>query len=141
MRELPDSIKSLAFRATNGELAWHRDHIKAALTAIRDSQQAILGGELWMINVATTIVGKEVKLVNRPGSWCGLIPPRIGNIDGVWSWDEKPQMASETWSDYCNRTLDESIKAIRSLEIEKEFRSDVIDSLRFNVTFIDKAGK
>jgi hypothetical protein len=141
MRELPQPIASLAFRASNGELAWRPSDIENALLAIRDSQQAILGGEIWMINVATTIVGKEVRLVNRPGSWCGLIPPRIGGIDAVWSWDTESRATSESWQDYCNRTCVESIDAIRSLVIEQEFRQDVIDSLRFNVTYTDETGK
>ena len=141
MRELPQPIISLAFRASNGELAWRPSGIENALLAIRDTQQAILGGEIWMINVATTIVGKEVRLVNRPGSWCGLIPQRVGNIDAVWSWDTKSRIASESWPDYCGRTFTESLVAIHSLVIEQTFRQDVIDSLRFNVTFIDETGK
>ena len=141
MPELPDVIKLLAFRATNGELAWSRADIETALAAICDSQQAILGGEVWMINVATTIVGKEVRLVNRPGSWHGLIPPRTGDIGAVWSWDTESRITSESWLDYCKRTFDESINAVRSLEVEKESRPDVIDSLRFNVTFVDESGK
>src|SRR5215471_5665910 len=46
MAPLPEPITSLAFRATNGELAWRRADLSAALAAIADSGQAVLGGEV-----------------------------------------------------------------------------------------------
>jgi hypothetical protein len=53
-----------AFVASNGELAWRRQDIEQALHVLRDSGQAILGGEVWLIT------GEK--------SWTGLIPQRGG---------------------------------------------------------------
>lgn len=55
MAELPAEISSKAFIASNGELAWRREEVESAISAIRDSGCAILGGEIW--------------LITGPGSW------------------------------------------------------------------------
>ena len=111
-----------AFVASNGELAWRRDDIETALNAIRDSDQAILGGEVWIIT------GEH--------SWDGLIPQRGGGPPAVWHWETKPRSASESWRQYCTRTTAESVKAVRDMRVEQATPPELIGRLRFNVTYI-----
>ena len=51
---LPENIAAKAFKATNGELAWRRQDLEEAIIAVRDSHQAILGGEVWLIGDSGT---------------------------------------------------------------------------------------
>ena len=125
MRELPLLITSKAFSASNGEYGWRRADMEHALLAIRDSGQASLGGEVWRI------VG--------PGRWDGLIPDRNGGPPGVWTWDTPAREATESWQSYCERTANESIEAVRRMLVEQETFVELVDDLRFNVTYIDES--
>ncbi len=124
MRDLPYSISAAAFRSSSGEYAWRRSEIEVALLAIRDTGQAVLGGEVWRI------AGSN--------QWNGLIPDRGGGADGIWHWETAPRTASESWSKYCDRTAHESIDAVRRMAVEDATLQGLVDSLRFNVSFIDE---
>ncbi len=110
-----------AFVAGNGEFAWRREDIDAALFSIRDSDHATLGGEVWLIT------GEH--------SWDGLIPSIGGGPPGVWHWETEPRAASESWQQYCARTAAESVEAVRDIRVEQVTPSELIDRLRFNVTY------
>ncbi|HEX9758124.1 MAG TPA: hypothetical protein VGB26_10025 [Nitrospiria bacterium] len=121
---LPQNILNNAFRAPNGELAWPRDSIKEALIEIAKSGMAILGGEVWGI-------------IN--GTIQGILPNKnVYEHPGAWSWDTQEKLSSETWSDYCNRCVRESIEAISGLAVEDTVHPDFRDKLVFNVCFIKK---
>lgn len=124
MRDLPYSISAAAFLSSTGEYAWRRSEIEVALVAIRDTEQAVLGGEVWRI------AGSD--------QWSGLIPGRGGSPDGVWHWETAPRTAIESWGTYCDRTARESIDAVRRMAVEDETLPGLVDSLRFNVSFIDE---
>ena len=111
-----------AFVATNGEFAWRREDIDAAFTAICDSGNAILGGEVW--------------LITGDHSWDGLIPQRGGGPPAVWSWDTRPRLSGESWRDYCHRTAAESKQTAGSMSVERETPPELIEKLRFNVTYV-----
>jgi hypothetical protein len=119
---LNSDITAAAFVASNGELAWRRADIERALGAIRDSGQAILGGEVW--------------LITGPGSWYGLIPQRDSSVPVVWHWETAAQEASESWQDYCVRTAAESIARVGTMSVEQETPVELIERLRFNVTYV-----
>src|SRR5689334_3624613 len=87
-----------AFVAINGEFAWRRKDIDAALTAICNSGHATLGGEVWLIT------GEH--------SWDGLIPKRGGDPPAVWSWETRLRLSDESWRDYCHRTAVESKQTV-----------------------------
>jgi hypothetical protein len=122
MLPLAPDATSAAFVASNGELAWDREDVEPALAAIRDSGQAILGGEVWLI------VG--------PGSWNGLIPRLDGSPPTVWHWETEPRSTSESWQHYCERTAEESMNAVRDMPVEQATPPELIDRLRFNVTYV-----
>jgi hypothetical protein len=122
---LPEPITALAYRATNGELAWQRSDIPAALAAIAASGHAVLGGEVWV-----TLGG---------GQWHGLVPDRHGGPPGVWHWDTASRAAGESWPTYCHRTAEESERAVAGLRVEEESDPAVLDRLFFNLTYVPEA--
>ena len=111
-----------AFRARNGELAWRRADIEGALTSLAADARAILGGEVW--------------LITGGDSWDGLIPQRDGSAPGIYSWDTAPRAAAESWPVYCHRTASESVEAVRAIQVEQETLPELVDRLRFNVTYV-----
>lgn len=125
MAALPESITAVAYRASNGELAWRREHIRAALAAIAASGQAVLGGEVWV-----TLGG---------GRWDGLVPDRHGGPPGVWHWSTAPRAAGESWLAYCGRVAEESARAVAGLQVEEESDPTVLERLFFNLTYITEA--
>ena len=111
-----------AFTASNGELAWRREQIEDTLNSLAADGRAILGGEVWLITGSDT--------------WHGLIPQRDGSAPGVYSWDTVARSAAESWSAYCQRTASESIEAVRAIRVEQETFPELVDRLRFNVTYV-----
>jgi hypothetical protein len=125
MTALPEPITAAAYRASNGELAWRRSDIPAALSAIAASGQAVLGGEVWIA------VGE--------GRWHGMVPDRLGGLPGVWHWDTAPRAAGESWPVYCRRAAEESARAVTELRVEEESDPAVWSRLFFNLTFVGEA--
>ncbi len=122
MSAMPNIPAAGAFVASNGELAWRREDTKQALDALRDSGRAILGGEIW--------------LITGDHSWTGLVPQRNGGPKNVWSWTTGARTSNESWSDYCHRTAAESADKIRSMPVEQETPPQLIEKLRFNLTYV-----
>ena len=122
MRALPELPAGGAFVAANGEFAWRRQDIEHALNAIRDSGRATLGGEVWLITGEHT--------------WDGLIPSLGGGPPGIWHWETEPRSASESWQQYCERTAADSVEAVRGMRVEQDTPPELIDRLRFNVTYV-----
>jgi hypothetical protein len=125
MTTLPERITSVAYRATNGELAWRRADLPAAISAIAASGQAILGGEVWV-----ALGG---------GRWGGLVPDRHGGPPGVWHWDTAQRAAGENWSAYCRRVAEESARVVDEMRVEEESAPAVQHRLFFNLTFVQEA--
>ncbi len=110
-----------AYRAANGELAWRREDVAEALAAIADADLATLGGEVWLV------IDDKIH---------GMIPSDTNEPPGVWPWDTKPRNDTESWSEYCRRTAEESISAVNDMAVESQCRKDVRNYIRFNVTFV-----
>jgi len=123
-RELPETVTATAFQSKNGEYAWPRKHITEALHEIVKIEQAILGGEVWVV---------------RDGKIRGLIPDVAGGPPAVWGWTTLSKQQEESWHEFCHRTLKESVEAIESMKVEENSRADVRDYLFFNVTYITES--
>jgi hypothetical protein len=119
---LPDAVAARAYRASNGDLAWRRADLPAALAAIVASGQAILGGEVWMA------LGQ--------GEWTGLIPDAKSGPVGVWTWNTAPRRPDEMWPVYCQRTAEESRQEVDQMRVEDESSPAVRDKLLFNLTYV-----
>ena len=112
-----------AYRAANGEYAWRREDLSAALHSIAGRGLAVLGGEVW------AIIDDQV---------LGLIPSAKDEPPGVWSWDTGPRGRQESWPAYCARTAEESIRTVAEMNVEREARPDLRNSLYFNVCFVNE---
>lgn len=119
MKPLPEEIISSVFIADNGEYAWQRPHIFTALRAIAETEHAILGGDVWVV--------EEGKIVS-------LFP----GVKGVRMWDTLPNNDNESWSDYCRRTCDESIREIEKIQIEDVVSRESRQYIFYNPTYIEQ---
>jgi hypothetical protein len=126
MTTLPDTVTSGAFVASNGEFGWQRHDVERAIYAIRDAAYALLGGEAW--------------LVTGPHSWHGMLPQRDGSAPAVYHWETQARSPGESWQAYCARTARESVDTVRSLaaEIEQEIPAELIERLRFNLSYVSE---
>jgi len=122
MPVLPDKIVAAAYHASNGEMAWRRADLPAALAALAESGQAVLGGEVWV--------------AAGEGRWVGLVPDARGGLPGVWHWDTTPRRAGESWPAYCRRAADESARVVAEMRVEEEAAAAIRDRLYFNLTWV-----
>jgi hypothetical protein len=119
MKPLPSGIVSSAFVLPNGEYAWQRSQIFTALRAIADSDQAILGGDVWVV---------------KDGKTYGV----FSDEQGMRMWDTLPYKANESWADYCIRTFDESIREIEKTPLENAVGKDAQQYIFYNPAFIEQ---
>jgi hypothetical protein len=119
MKSLPKEIVSIAFIANDGEYAWQREHIFAALRAIAETGQAILGGDVWTL---------------ENGEVCSIFP----NTRGIRMWNTESQKPDELWADYCQRTLSESINEIEKTQLENTVSQELQKLIFFNPIYIEK---
>jgi len=114
------TIVSTAFIADDGEYAWQREHIFAALRTIAETGQAILGGDVWTV---------------ENGEVCSIFP----NTRGIRMWNTESQKPDELWADYCQRTLKESINEIEKTQLENNVSQELQKHIFFNPTYIEKS--
>lgn len=119
MKPLPEEIVSSAFIVANGEYAWKRSHIFIALQAIAETEQAILGGDIWVI---------------KDGKTYGLFSDEVG----MRLWDTVPYKADELWVDYCHRTYEESIHEIETTQIVNAVDQESQQYLFYNPVYIEQ---
>ena len=67
-----------------------------------------------------------------------MIPQRDGSTPGVYHWETEPRSPDESWQAYCARTAQESIDTMRPMAaaMEQEIPADLVEHLRFNVTYV-----
>jgi len=119
MKTLPKEIILSAFVSTDGEYAWQRPHIFAALRAIAETGQAILGGDVWTV---------------ENGEICSLFP----NTKGVRMWNTRPQKPDELWFDYCQHTCNESIGEIEKTQLENEVNQEFQQYIFYYPAYIEQ---
>jgi hypothetical protein len=121
---LPASVISKAYESPGAkEYAWRREDVPEAAAALAAAGKAILGGEVWLV--------PDVQ-----SNWSGLIPSASGSPDGIWSWDTSPRAQGEGWQAYCERTCQESVAAVSSMQVESESAAHVRSFLWFNMTYV-----
>jgi hypothetical protein len=105
----------------NGEFAWRRADLPAAISAVCRTGFAILGGEVWLV---------------RGTTWTGLIPDRNSNVPGAWSWDTRGRHSGESWQAYCDRCAFESAGVTSKMRVEQQAAPEVVGDLWLNLTYI-----
>lgn len=119
MKPLSEEAVSSAFTADDGQYAWRRPYIIIALRAIAETEQAILGGDVWTV--------KEGKIFS-------LFPP----AKGMRMWDTQPYSAGELWFDYCRRTCEESINEIEKTQLEDKVNQEFEGYIFYNPTYVEQ---
>lgn len=117
MKTLSNEIISSAFVSDDGEYAWQRPHIIAALRAVAETGQAVLGGDVWTVD---------------DGKICSLFP----NTKGVRMWNTQPQKLDELWFDYCCRTCAESIGEIENTQLENKVSQEFQQCIFYHPTCV-----
>ncbi len=119
---LPAQFVTIAYRASNGELAWKQSDIPAVVAAIVGQDMAILGGEVWV--------------AMGGGRWEGGVPSRDGSVVGVWGWVATARAAGESWRSFCERTGAESVRVAATMAFEDEVHPSVLDRLWINLCYV-----
>lgn len=123
--EFSAELVSRAHQAQNGEYAWTRSDVGAAVAQLVAAGEAILGGEVWVVTEGRTIVT--------------IIPNHTG-ADSVYHWAVPDQGWSESWSDFVRRTATVTLDAIERLRAEEDVRADLASFVRYNLTYVDQVG-
>jgi hypothetical protein len=122
MNRLPGDLLARAFRARNGELAWRREDALAVAEALAAGGQAILGGEVW--------------LVDDDGWWDPRLPTDDGTEPAVRTWAPVPpeRQASESWSEFCARARDYTAAVLAAAEAEALVPAPLRARLRYHLS-------
>lgn len=120
MYSLPDEITAIAYRASNGELAWQRKDVARAIEAIRRRGFAILGWEVWIA------VGN--------GDWHGIIPTVQGRRE-IRGGETAGCSVGESWQQHCDRTAAQTLQQIEDTP-ESDCDPEVRNQLRYNLSFV-----
>ena len=120
---LLDTLPENAFRASNGDYAWRRADLMAALDALIASHCAILSGEVWVV---------------EGNLFCPLSPARAGGW-ALHAWEVPHREDDESWEHFTHRTIEESLRAIQALNPEENVPPDIADKLYYHICFADEA--
>src|SRR4051812_47110598 len=84
-------LAARAFRSGSGEYAWLREDAIASADALSAAADAVLGGEVW--------------LVDELGQIQGLVSAKDSRLPGVHHWEVLPEWepSSESWLELCRR--------------------------------------
>ena len=118
-RMLPPAITNAAFAATNGEVAWQRPDVAAAVHAIAEQQWAILGGEVWIVRAGQITAGPLLQDGQR----------------AVIHWSST-QAAGEAWAQFVQRAATETLAAIDGLQVEVRVVPQDAAHVYYNLTFV-----
>ncbi len=104
--------KGKAIETPGGELVWRISEMPEVLREIVENQAAILGGDFCVVE-------------NDKRASFGA----FGQFMPVWS--TKPQSKETTWTEYCVRTLDESLSKLAQFAAMKELADPLHSSQGF----------
>jgi hypothetical protein len=117
---LPASLESSAICGANGEFAWHRSAAIDAMEVLVHSNLAILGGELWLVE----------------GERINTAPHLRSGLAAVARWVTDDMRRGELWTDYVDRTAEQTRRTIQDFE-EWHERVDIPSSAEvyYNISF------
>lgn len=79
------------------------------------------------------IFGGDVVAI-RDGILLQAIPLKEGGIDGIWPWEIR-RRSDEAWSDFCKRSLTESLAVINREKPEEEVKEEFKDYIYFDLEY------
>lgn len=84
------------------------------------------------------MLGGEVWLIGKDGSWQGTIPESGSSISAVWTWMPQPSNRGkdETWDAFCQRCLNYTLSVLKAIEVEKSAEPSCGERIRHNLTHV-----
>jgi hypothetical protein len=122
--EFSAELLTRAYRAQNGEYAWTRSYVGAAVAQLAAAGEAILGGEVWVVVGAKAILA--------------IIPDRAG-ANKVYHWSVPSRGRNEPWPDFVRRAAAVALDAVEGLRAEEDVRADLAPFVRYNLTYVGQA--
>lgn len=120
---LSAEVTKNAHHASNGELAWKKEDIPAALDELSKLHLAVLGGEIWGVH---------------DGKIWGMLPMKKG-VPAVYSWNTTDKNTDGSWDDYVKRSIEECRDAVRNgISMEDEVQDFLRGKLHFNLSICDE---
>ena len=106
-----------ASETPNGDLAWELAELPDVLTTAVSSDLAIIGGDVYAVS---------------DGAFAEFFP---NTFNCRW-WTTGVNNGTEPWTDYCRRTLDESLACVSSLKEIPELENVIGQGVRIAPTFV-----
>jgi len=119
---LSEKVEKAAFRLQNGELAWKRDDLAAAVEELVESGQAILGGEIWFVHNGTVT---------------GVLPTGSGEMT-VMRWECPDRSVGQAWADFVRECAEETTEAVAELQAEEVLKHYPGGQTYYNLTWSDE---
>jgi hypothetical protein len=118
---LPNFILTKSIISEGGTIAWNKNDIFEAIEEINKLNYAILGGDVWAINI------KNITRYNIPidysNIYVGIIPDKNGK-EFVCNWHSEKE-ENENWLNYIKRSKQETINYINKSKIENMVELDL----------------
>lgn len=118
---LPLTVLGRAFIASNGELAWARVDVRAAIDAYAANSIAVTGFEAW--------------LVDRNGRWTGLLPEKGTVVPAVVSVVVAEREDGERFEDFIARSKRLVLAEIDRIGLENSVEPELLGWIRYNLIF------
>jgi len=131
---LPKCISSKGIISESYTMAWNKNDIFEAIEEICKLNYAILGGDVWAINVKDIIYNYTP--IDYSNIYIGVIPDKNGK-EYVFNWySDKKQ--NENWLNYAKRSKKETINYINKYKskIERIVHQDI--KIYYNLVFSDE---
>jgi hypothetical protein len=144
----PIGIEEKAFHLRQ-EYAWQKEDLETVFDYCLKANIAILGGEAWVVRRITDLTPDEpfernldsryrqdVSILSRTKTHViyGIFPYQDGS-NGVFAWDTHSRKDSQSWHDYVNMTVNESIDIIRRGNVERHVVQKYSDNIYYNLVF------
>ena len=129
---LPKCISSKGIISESYTMAWNKNDIFEAIEEICKLNYAILGGDVWAINVKDIIYNYTP--IDYSNIYVGIIPDKNGREYACNWYSDKKQ--NENWLNYVKRSRKETINYINKLKIEEIVNQDI--KIYYNLTFSDE---
>lgn len=150
IERLPDHLETCAFRK-NTEYAWQKDDLAQVYDYCIAESIAILGGEAWVvlrvenmksdeptefIHNLDPVRSENLTLLGRTRSHViyGTFP-FIDGGGGVFAWSNRCRAGDESWTDYVNRTVDETKMVIENGKLENYIVPEYASNVYYNLVF------
>jgi hypothetical protein len=146
--KFPEYIEEKAFRM-HLEYAWQKKDLKLLFDHCLEAGISILGGEAWVVRKIIECTSDEpternidlryrqdLTILGRTQTHViyGIFPFKDGT-NGLFSWNCSPRRNNQSWLDYVNITLEETISIIQTGNLEENVIQKYSGNVYYNLAF------